>query len=150
MTNKIEWAVLTKVIENNDFPSLLKAKATYQSFYDPEARVAFNYLQDHYERFGAMPSWLVVEDALHFVKVADASPLGSLLAQLKSKELFNSLSREVKNLSALASSNPYDALSSMRLAGVKLSTQHHAFDVVDASQQAKDVRLLYNKAKEKK
>ena len=128
MAAAIEYQVISKIIETQDFHSIQKLKITEDYFYSPECKSIFAYLHRSFhsaETFGSVPSFQIcvrIFPGLQYSPSPDT--LAMLCEQLRLAKMCIELMLVAEKIQQCASVNPREGMLALRTAAAELSTKH--------------------------
>jgi replicative DNA helicase len=126
MPANLEHALITQVITNQDFASVIKARINEDFFQAPECKEVFRFLHQTYHSKatnGAVPSTAMVQmhyPSFHFAPAYDTVPV--LCQALKIQKLRMDLVQLSNELSIKAEKDPLAAMAELRSEAIKMST----------------------------
>jgi hypothetical protein len=118
MPSNLEFALLTRVIQDQDFQTLEKARINESFFFAPESREVFKYLRDTFHgpnTFGSIPSFQMIQmrfPQFFFAPAHDSVPV--LAYELKKERLAYEIENVSEELKQLSRADPLQALAKMR------------------------------------
>ncbi len=124
--SNIEHALITRVIDDQDFHSLEKARIDESFFSSPEAREAYNVLREFYYHpatVGHVPSRDLIKMRVEgFYPLVAPDPVPVLAQQLRYEKLRMDLLQLSAALQAQAEASPMEALATLRTESAKIAT----------------------------
>lgn len=134
MPSNLEFAVLTRVIQDQDFHSCQKAKITEEYFQTPECREVFRFINETFHSqatTGAVPSQALISmrfPSFFFAPAFDTVPV--LCAELKREKLRMDLLSLSNEIQLMAERDPMAAMASLRAETIKLASMaDHSSDL---------------------
>jgi hypothetical protein len=154
VNTNIEFALLTRVIDTQDFRTVEQAKIDESYFYAPEASEVYRYIRDTYHSpvtAGCIPSREMVQMHFHgfpfFNSTDHVALLGEQLRRDKISVEIQSLAQDILNRATL---DPMDALSTLRTATPRLSGLAERSEDFSMSAALGSLRDRYNMVSEAK
>jgi replicative DNA helicase len=125
MSNNLELALITRVIDDADFHSLEKAQITEEYFSTPEAAELFRYLRDVYHSptaTGMVPSRDMVKMRFQgFYPFPAADPVPVLAQELRRQKVRLEIAKLAQDLQAEVEHNPLEAMATLRAQTSRIS-----------------------------
>lgn len=132
MAAGIEYQLICKIIEQQDFNTIQRLKIDESFFHSPECRQLFNYLWGHFharETFGQLPSWPLVQSIFRaFPWTPPLDEIETLCNQVRLSKMRIDILGAVDHINQLAESNPREALAYVRQMAATMTTQHEVND----------------------
>lgn len=129
MAANIEHQLICKIIEIQDFHTVVKLKVE-ESFFlsDSQTKEAFRFLRDHYHNehtYGSVPSWQLFQQRFYgFPWAYSYDSLPTLCQELRRHKMRADLLAVVDEVQQTADTDPVVAMSLMREAVTRMSTEH--------------------------
>lgn len=126
MPSNLEFALLTRIIQDQDFHSCQKAKITEEYFTTPECREVYRFISETFHNFttaGQVPSNALVSmrfPAFFFAPAFDPVPV--LCAELKREKLRMDLLSLSNDIQIRAEKDPMAAMASLRAESIRLAS----------------------------
>lgn len=128
MAANLEYQVISKILENQDFHMVEKKKITEDYFFAPEARQIFGTISNHFnapQTFQSVPSFQLIQQTYPgFQYSASSDTLATLLEQLRLAKMRVELIEVADKITQYADFNPRLGLDSIREAAAELSSRH--------------------------
>ena len=128
----IEYQLLGKIIDQQDFNTVQKLKINADYFPSPEARQLFEYLWSHYHAkatFGRLPSWQIIQSIFPaFPYAATTDDIPTLCNQLRLSKMRIDVQEATDVIQQIAATDPQGALSRLRQLAATMSAQHEVND----------------------
>lgn len=129
MTANIELQVICKIIELQDFHTVIKLKIDETFFLsDSQTKEAFRYIRDHYHNeytYGTVPSWQLFQQRFYgFPWSYSYDALPTLCQELRRAKMRADLLTVVDEVQATVDTDPAKAMAAMREAVTAMSTAH--------------------------
>jgi replicative DNA helicase len=151
--SNLEFALITRVIQDGDFQTLEKLRVNEEFFTSPEAREVFKYVRESFHNvltFGQVPSFDMVRYRFPSFYFAPANDSVQILAhELKKDRLRLELDALGDQLKAQAQADPLAALAALKSGAISLGamndTSSEDLSMSDAFQQLEaDYELTAN------
>ncbi len=128
MAASLEYQIISKIVEYQDFHTVERLRVDETYFFSPECRLLFGYLRDHFhakQTFNSVPSFQLVSQifpGFQYVPTQDTLP--TLLEQLRLAKMRLELMEYGERILRLADQNPRLGLDAIREAAADLSSRH--------------------------
>lgn len=141
MAANLEYQLLSKIIDTQDFHTVERFKIDESYFFSPECREVFTFIKDNFrarETMGSVPSLDTVKRWFpSFPYAPSADTLETLCDQLKIVRLRSQIMVLAEELSMMANTDPKEAIATLREAATQLSNEHEGTDGLLLSQSYK-------------
>ncbi len=148
MAAALEYQVISKIIELQDFHTVEKARIDEDYFYSPECRQIFNYVKTHYratQTRGSVPSMqLAMQIFPGFQYCPSQDSLDTLLEQLRLARMRLEAMDHAERILKLADVNPRAALDAFREAAASMGTRHETANDLLLSDAYDELLYDYN------
>jgi replicative DNA helicase len=128
MAAGLEYQVISKIIELQDFHSIQRLKITEDYFFSPECKSIFNYLWKCFhsnETFGSVPSFEICQRIFPGLLYSPSpDTLDMLCEQLRLQRMRVELLDIAEKVQQFADFNPREGMAALRTAAAELSTRH--------------------------
>lgn len=128
MAAGLEYQVISKIIELQDFHSVQKIKINEDFFYSPECKAIYNYIHNCFnapQTFGSVPSWELCRQVFPNLQYSPSGDtLNMLCEQLRLTKMTIELSAISDNIQNLADVNPREGMAALKAAAAELSSRH--------------------------
>lgn len=132
MAAGLEYQLICKIIEQQEFNTIQKLKIDESFFHSPECRQLFQYLWGHYhakETFGQIPSWGLIQTIFRaFPFTPSADSIETLCNQVRLAKMRIDILGAVDHITQLADTNPREAMAYVRQMAATMATQHEVND----------------------
>lgn len=130
MATHVEYQLLSRIIDYQDFASVQRAGITEEFFYEAMCKQVFQFLQSHYVSrytYGSIPSWdIVLQRYPAFQRVNSNDTVDTLCEQLHREQMAIQIRSLADSLYQMVQTDPRECLDMIRSAATTLSTQHEA------------------------
>jgi len=128
MAANLEYQVVSKIIETQDFHSIERLRVDDDFFFSPECKTIFKYLWQHFhqaETFGYIPSFQIVQQIFPgFPYTPSSDNIDILVDQLRLAKMKVDLLEYAEKIQQFADYNPREGLTFLREASSTMSTRH--------------------------
>ena len=128
MAASLEYQVISKVVEQQDFHTIEKLRVTDEFFFAPEVKQIFQFIRDHFrapQTFGSVPSLQLIQSIFHgFQFTPSNDTIETLCDQLRLFKLRSEIQIAADDMLKIAESNPRAALDICRETAADLSSRH--------------------------
>jgi len=133
MAAAIEYSLLSKIVQEREFNTVLKMKITDDFFVAPDCKMLFNFLNVHFHQrttYGTIPGWEIV--SRHFPYFPFnwyvQEPIAVLCEEIRTTNLRSQLIQFSERIATEAAADPRKALSTLREASLTITAQHELTD----------------------
>ena len=128
MAAHVEYALISRILDYQDFFTVQKARITEEFFLEALCRQVFCFIRDHFTSrytYGSVPSWeIVLQRFPAFQRVYNNDTVSTLCEQLHTSKLSIQIKSLAEQLWEIAEQNPREALSLVRASSSQLSGMH--------------------------
>lgn len=132
MAAGLEYQLICKIIEQQDFHAIQKLKVDETFFFSPECRQMFQYLHGHFHAkatFGHIPSWHIVHSIYPaFPWSPTTDDASTMIDQLRLAKMRMELLGAADTLGQIAESDPRSALDFVRSLSATMTSEHEVND----------------------
>lgn len=132
MAAGIEYQLLSKILELQDFHTVQKLKIDESFFFSPECKQLFKYLHDHFHAkatFGQIPDWhLATSIHRSFPYTPSNNSIETLCNQLRLAKMRVELLGIADTITQMADTNPVEAMGKLRECAANMATRHEVND----------------------
>lgn len=151
MVLNVEKALVTRVIEEGDVRSLIRAKITPEFFKDDESKEVITYILDRFERRRAVPTLKLIQREFPNYEPYDAEDDTALLIdEVRRESLYRSLSRAISDIVDTTKADPEEGFELLRAKAAELSSAYTGEDDEDITKTIVSVEKEYDLSKHKK
>ena len=148
MPSNLEFALLSRVIQDQDFQTLEKAKINEAFFFTPEAREAFRYIRDTFHgvtTFGSVPSPDLIRMRFPQFYFAPAHDSVAVLSyELKKERLAYEIENLGEELKQLSRADPLGAMVKMRTKIADLGFMDETSEDISMANSAQELQERYD------
>ena len=128
MAAGLEYQVISKIIELQDFHTVQRLKLTEDYFFSPECKTTFGYLWKVFhatETFGSVPSFQLCQQIFPGLQYSPSpDTLDMLCEQLRLAKMRIELLNIAEKVQQFADFNPREGMGLLRSAAAEMSTRH--------------------------
>lgn len=147
MAAHVEYQLVSRVLDYQDFHTVQKAKITEEYFFEALCKQVFCFIRDHYNSkytYGSVPSWdIVVQRFPAFQRAYTTDGVATLCEQLHAAKMALQLKSLADQLYEVADFNPREGLDIVREHSALLFTQHESSDDLLMSDAYEPLRQEY-------
>jgi replicative DNA helicase len=128
---------------------VIRQRVTAQFFADPEQRAVFSWIVNHYQKYGSVPSLVLLKEEFDDYEPLDTDDdILMLVDKVKERKLYSDIQAALVSIVEETRSNPRDGLNILKARASSLAAVHSDSFDLDLSQATDEIRNEYERLKE--